>query len=91
MIVYLRLKLSEKGAVTNLAEIRKIGKHRSCVFRHFGLFSWKMCLNNRFKSTRNYSDQFGSNKISVLFCEGPKPNMSMIYVLLSPGEPLFMI
>ena len=35
-----------------------------------------------------YLDQFWSDKISVLLCEGPKPNISMISGFLSPGEPL---
>ena len=26
----------------------------------------------------------------VLLCEGPKPNISMISVFLTPGEPVFM-
>ena len=42
------------------------------------------------KAPGNYSDQFWSNKISVLLWEGPKPNMSMIYGFVSPGETLFM-
>ena len=42
------------------------------------------------KAPGNYSDQFGFNKISILSCEGPKPNISMIDGCLSPGEPLIM-
>ena len=42
------------------------------------------------KALGNYSDEFWFNKISNILCEGPKPNMSMTYGFLSPGEPLFM-
>ena len=35
-------------------------------------------------------EQFWSNNILVLLCDGPKPNISMISGFLSPGEPLFM-
>ena len=38
----------------------------------------------------NYSDQFWSNKILVLVCEGPKLNMSMISGFLDPWDPSFM-
>ena len=38
----------------------------------------------------NSSDQFCSNKISVLLCEGPTPRNSMISGFLSPGKLLFM-
>ena len=33
---------------------------------------------------------FWFNTISILLCEGPKPNISMISGFLRPGEPLFM-
>ena len=42
------------------------------------------------KALGDYLDQFWSNKISALLCEGQKPQNSMISGLLSPGEPLFM-
>ena len=35
-------------------------------------------------------DQFWSNKIWVLLCEGPKPPNSMTSGFLNPGEPLLM-
>ena len=42
------------------------------------------------KAPGNYLDQIWSNKISVLLCEEPKPNISMISGFLRPGEPLFI-
>ena len=54
------------------------------------LFLWKTCLNNRFKSPGNQSDQFWSNQISVSLCEEPKPNMSMIPGFLDLWDPLFI-
>ena len=42
------------------------------------------------KALGNYSDQFWSNKISVLLCEGPKPQNSMISGFLDPYYPLLM-
>ena len=41
------------------------------------------------KAPGNYLDQFWSNKMSALLCEGPKPPNAMISGLLSPWEPLF--
>ena len=35
----------------------------------------------------NDLDQFCTNKISVLLCEGAKPNISMISGFLTPGTP----
>ena len=46
---------------------------------------WKINL-----SKGNYSEQFRSDEISVLLCEGPKPNICMNSGFLSPREPLFM-
>ena len=42
------------------------------------------------KAPGDYSDQFGSNKMSVLLCEGPKPNMFMISGFGGPWEPSFL-
>ena len=42
------------------------------------------------KAPGNCMDQFWSNKISVLLCEEPKPQVSMISGLLSPRESLFI-
>ena len=42
------------------------------------------------KAPGNYLDQFWSNRILVLLCEGPKPANSMISGFLSPGGTLFM-
>ena len=66
-------------------------KHRKCdgakiawtnnvcdVLQWFALFLWKICLDNRFKSSENHSDQFWSNKLLVSLCEGPKPQNSTI-------------
>ena len=39
----------------------------------------------------NYSDQFGSNKILVLFCEGPKPNISTNSGFLDPLDPFICL
>ena len=50
----------------------------------------EIVLNNRFKNSGNYLDQFGSNKISVLLCEGTKPNISMISGFVDLWDPLFM-
>ena len=38
----------------------------------------------------NYSDQVGSNEISVLLCEGPKPPNSIISGFVNPWDHLFM-
>ena len=40
------------------------------------------------KAPGNYFDQFRSNKISALLCEGPKPNISMISEFSGPVGPL---
>ena len=42
------------------------------------------------KAPGDYSDQFWSNKISVLLCEGAKPNISMFSGFLTPGGPIFI-
>ncbi len=42
------------------------------------------------KAPGDYSDQFWSNKMSVLLCEVPKPNIFMISGFLNPWSPLFM-
>ena len=43
------------------------------------------------KALGKYSDQFWSNEISVLLCEGPKLNIFMISGFLTPGgRPLFI-
>ena len=42
------------------------------------------------KAPGNYSASFWSNKISVLLCEGPNPNISMIYEFVDPWDPLFI-
>ena len=42
------------------------------------------------KAPGNYLDQFWSNKVLVLLCEGPESPNSMISGFLNPGEPLFM-
>ena len=60
------------------------------VFSFLWLLLWKYVELIGLKAPDNYSDQFGSNKISVLFCEGPKPNMSILSGFLNPGGPLFM-
>ena len=56
--------------------------------------SWLMAQGSPAVAPRpppgDYLDQFWSNKILVLLCEGPKPPNSMIYWFLSPGEPVFM-
>ena len=39
----------------------------------------------------NYSASFWSTRISVLSCEGPKPNISMISGFLNPWSPVFMV
>ena len=38
----------------------------------------------------NYSDLFWSNKISVLSCEGPKPQNAVLSGLLDPVGPLII-
>ena len=38
----------------------------------------------------DYLNQFWSNKILVLLCEGPKLNASRISGVLNPWDPLFM-
>ena len=42
------------------------------------------------KAPGDNSDQFWFNKTSVLFCEGPKPNIFMISGFVRPGGPVFM-
>ena len=72
------------------AQWGKIGK------RNLGDFCYLLChfdgkyVSIGLKAPGNYSDQFWSNTILVLLCEGPKPNISMIDGLLTPGEPVFM-
>ena len=61
-----------------------------------GIFELFLCFYSKFmekiglQAPGNYSASFRSNKISVLLCEGPKPNLFMISGFLSPREPLFM-
>ena len=40
------------------------------VLFSFGSCLWKHYLNNGFRSSENYFDQFWSNRISVLLCDG---------------------
>ena len=42
------------------------------------------------KAPGNYSASFWCNKISVLSCEGPRAQNSMISGFLDPWEPVFM-
>ena len=42
------------------------------------------------KALGDYSNQFWSNKFSILLLETPKPNMFMISVFLGPWKALFM-
>ena len=42
------------------------------------------------KAPGNYSDQFWSNKIVVLLCVEPKPNISMTSGFVRSWEPVFM-
>ena len=42
------------------------------------------------KAPQNYPASFWSNTISVLFCEGPKSQNSMISRFVDPWEPLFI-
>ena len=43
------------------------------------------------KDPGNDSDQFCSNEISVLLCEGPKHHKSMMSGFLTPGNPYLWI
>ena len=49
--------------------------------------SWKICVNNRFKSSENYSASISIDKIPNLSLENPKLIMSMIsgFLNLSPS------
>ena len=51
---------------------------------------WKVCWILGSKAPGNSPVSFLSNKILVILCEGPKPNISMISGFLTPGGPLSM-
>ena len=56
-----------------------------------GSFLLNMCYIIGLKALENYSDQFWSHKISVLLCEGPKPQNSVISGISAPGNPYLWI
>ena len=61
------------------------------IFWHsFSNFHGTYVQMKSLKAPENYSASFWSHTISVLLCEGPKPNISMISGFLSRGEPLYM-
>ena len=61
------------------------------MFGYFLGYVWVKCVEiTSLKAPGNYSDQFWSNKILVLLCEGQKPNISMISAFLNPWSPVFM-
>ena len=63
------------------------GKFKLCdLFAIVYVIFMEICL----KAPGNYSDQFWSNKVSVLLCEGPELDISMIYGFGALGELLFM-
>ena len=43
------------------------------------------------KAPGNYSASSWSYNLSILFCEGPKPNISMNFGFLDPGNPYLWI
>ena len=56
-----------------------------CIFGRFlGVFLWKICLNNRFKSPGELFRFIWAHKIPILLSEGPKPNISMISGFWNP-------
>ena len=55
------------------------GQKHLCEFlQFFGLFIWRIYLNNRFKSSGILFWSVLANKISIVLCEGPKPPNSTI-------------
>ena len=63
----------------------KIGKNKlGYLLNLLGHFYGKYVEIIGLKAAGNDSDQFGSNKISVLLCEGPKPPNSMISGFVNP-------
>ena len=55
----------------------------------FKVFLWKYIKIIGLKAPGNYSDQFRFNKISVLLCEGPKPNISKMFGFLTLGPLIY--
>ena len=67
------------------------GKHNLCdVLSFSNYFYAKYVEIIGLKAPGNYSASFWSNEISVILCEGPKPNISMISGFLEPWSPVFM-
>ena len=56
----------------------------------FGYFAGKYVQITGLKAPGDYSNQFWSDKILVLLCEGPKPPNSMVSGFLDPSDPLFL-
>ncbi len=55
------------------------GKNNLCDRLLFLGYLYRKCVEIiGFKAPGDYSDQFGSHKISILLCEGPKAPNSMI-------------
>ena len=76
---------------SNGAAMRENGKNNVCdCWSLFRFFLWKDVKIEGFKAHGNYSDQFWSNQILALLCDGQKPNMSMISGCLTPRKSVFM-
>ena len=78
--------LPPMGAQWGKISKNKLGDCLTCVGSFYGKYVKIIGL----KATGNYLDQFWANKFSVLFCEGPKYNISMISGFFTLGEPLYM-
>ena len=68
----------------------KWGKIMYAMFEHLLAIYGKDVEIIGLKARGNYSHQFWPNRILVLLCEGPEPNISMISGFLGPGESLFI-
>ena len=75
---------------SNGLQWRKMGRNKLSDVWSFLLFLWKYVWRISFEAPGTYSDQFWFDKISILICEGPKPDISMISEFPNPWKPLFM-
>ena len=62
-----------------IGKIERLFRHFRPIFKIIGL-----------KALGDYLDQFSSNKVSVLWFGGQKPNIFMISGFVDPWDPLFL-
>ena len=86
ILVWSKREPNPRGVATK--KCQKMAKKISDHWIFSKLFLWKYVWIISLKAPGSYLDQFGSNRIFVLLCEGPKPNISLISGCLNPRGTL---